>query len=291
MDLMDRQISRATDAVETEIDYLIPSSRINRRFWAPGAELNTGVYQPYPVTIRNARLAPEPFTLDRNGFCLARHESAVRDWRDEAHVEAVYPAEVIARTKELTGADLVVPMGGMVRSTGKTGPGVQPPAAEAHVDFTTATANNLAARLYAKAAPDGPGYERFISFSFWRAISPPPQSWPLALCDGASVGDAEGTRNTKVDCDTLPEGDDLWREIPGEEDMVAATIFHHNPDHLWYYFPDMVANEIVFIKFHDSDHDRAWRAPHTAFHDTSRPDAVIRESYEYRGFAFFSKTR
>ncbi len=128
MELIDRRVSRAPEAVETRIDYLIPTSRINRRFWAPGAELNTGVYQPYPVTIRNARMAPEPFTLDRNGFCLAGHETAVRDWRDEAHVDAIYPAEVIQRTKELTGADLVVPMGGMVRSTGKTGPGAQAPA-------------------------------------------------------------------------------------------------------------------------------------------------------------------
>jgi hypothetical protein len=289
MDLSDRQLSRAPAAVDTEIDYLVPTSRINRRFWAPGAELNTGVYQSCPVTIRNARLAPEPFTLDKHGFCLARHETAVTDWRDAAHVDAIYPAEVIQRTKELTGADLVVAMGGMVRSTGQTGPGVQPPAAEAHVDFTTRTANNLAAALYAKAAPDGPGFDRFIAFSFWRAISPPPQSWPLALCDGSSVRDDEGTRNTKVDVDVLPEGDDLWREIPGEEEMVAATIFHHSPGHRWYYYPDMVADEIVFIKFHDSDHNRAWRAPHTAFHDTSRPDATIRESYEYRGVAFFSK--
>jgi hypothetical protein len=290
MDLIDRQVSRAPDAVETEIDYLVPSSRINRRFWAPGAELNTGVYQPYPVTIRNARLAPEPFTLDRHGFCLATHQTAVKDWRDAAHVDAIYPAEVVARTKELTGADMVVPMGGMVRSTGRTGPGVQPPAAEAHVDFTTRTANKLAARLYEAAAPGGPGYDRFIAFSFWRATSPPPQSWPLALCDGSSVGDAEGTRNTKVDVDTLPEGDELWREIPGEEEMVAATIFHHSPGHRWWYFPDMIADEIVFIKFHDSDHSRAWRAPHTAFHDASRPEATVRESYEYRGVAFFSKS-
>ena len=71
---------------------------------------------------------------------------------------------------------------------------------------------------------------------------------------------------------------------------MAATIFHHNPAHRWWYFPDMVRDEIVFIKFHDSDHSRAWRAPHTAFHDTSRPDAVIRESYEFRGVAFFSKS-
>lgn len=289
MEPADKEIGRAADAVKTQIDYLLPTSRINRRFWAPGAELNTGVYRPYPVTIRNARLAPEPFTLDDHGFCLARHETAVTDWRDAAHVEAIYPAEVMRRTMELTGADFVVPMGGMVRSTGRTGPGVQPPAAEAHVDFTTDTANRLAAKLYAAARPDGPGYDRFISFSFWRAISPPPQSWPLALCDGSSVGDAEGTHNVKVDVEMLPDGDDLWKEIEGEEEMAAATIFHHNPDHRWYYFPDMVADEIVLIKFHDSDHKRAWRAPHTAFHDTSRPDAVIRESYEFRGVAYFSK--
>ncbi|MGZ8311466.1 MAG: CmcJ/NvfI family oxidoreductase, partial [Allosphingosinicella sp.] len=173
MDVIERQSSQAPEAVDTMIDYLVPTSRINRRFWAPGAERNTGVYQPYPVRIRNARLAPEPFTLDRNGFCLATHDSQVRDWRDAAHVEAVYPDEVAAKTRDLTGADLIVPLGGMVRSTGRTGPGVQPPAAEAHVDFTTRSANKLAAMLYEKVAPGGPGYDRFISFSFWRAISPP----------------------------------------------------------------------------------------------------------------------
>src|SRR5688500_14060897 len=143
MDVIQREASRAPEAVDTMIDYLVPTSRINRRFWAPGAELNTGVYQSCPVRVRNARLAPEPFTLDKHGFCLSRHDTAVRDWRDAAHVEAIYPAEVAAKTRELTGADLVVPLGGMVRSTGETGPGVQPPAAEAHVDFTTRTANKL----------------------------------------------------------------------------------------------------------------------------------------------------
>ena len=56
-------MSQAGAQVEATIDYLLPSSRINRRFWAPGKEFNTGVYAPYPVVIRNARLAG-PFTLD-----------------------------------------------------------------------------------------------------------------------------------------------------------------------------------------------------------------------------------
>ncbi len=281
--------SEAPAAIETTIDYLIPTSRINRRFWAPGKEFNTGIYQPYPVTIRNARLASEPFTLDTHGFCLSHQPSRVADFRDQAVLKRDYPAEVEAITKALTGCDLVVPMGGQLRSPIISGAGIQPPAAEAHVDFNTPSANRLAKALYDKAAPGGPGYSRFIAFSLWRTFSDPPQDWPLALCAFASIGDDDGVPNVKVDVDEIPEGDALFAPIEGEDQMMAATIFRHNPAHRWWYFPDMTADEVIFIKFHDSDHDRAWRAPHTAFHDTGRPDAHTRESYEFRAMAYFTK--
>lgn len=282
-------IAPATEAVETRIDYLVPTSRVNRRFWAPGAELNTGIYDSYPVTIRNARLAPEPFTLDRHGFCLSTHRSAIADFRDAEAVNRLYPGEVAEVAKALTGCDLVVPMGAQIRSSGPTGPAVQPPAAEAHVDFTTHTARRIARALYDKAVPGGPGFERFICFSLWRTFSPPPQDWPLALCDYGSVGDDEGVPNVKVDVDEIPQGDALFAPIEGEEEMAAASIFRHNPAHRWWYFPHMVRDEVVFIKFHDSDHSRAWRAPHTAFHDSSRPGAHVRESLEFRAIAYFSR--
>ncbi|MEY2927513.1 MAG: hypothetical protein RL367_1990, partial [Pseudomonadota bacterium] len=47
-------------------------------------------------------------------------------------------------------------------------------------------------------------------------------------------------------------------------------------------------DEVIFIKFHDSNHDVAWRAPHTAFHDRGRAKTVVRHSMEYRGVAFFT---
>jgi hypothetical protein len=281
--------SEALAAIETTIDYLIPTSRINRRFWAPGKEFNTGIYQPYPVTIRNARLAHQPFTLDTHGFCLSRQPSGIADFRDQAVLKRDYPAEVDAITKALTGCDLVVPMGGQLRSPVISGAGIQPPAAEAHVDFNTPSANRLAKALYDKAAPGGPSYSRFIAFSLWRTFSDPPQDWPLALCEFASIGDDDGVPNVKVDVDEIPEGDALFAPIEGEDQMMAATIFRHNPAHRWWYFPDMTAEEVIFIKFHDSDHERAWRAPHTAFHDTGRPDAHTRESYEFRAMAYFTK--
>jgi hypothetical protein len=281
-------MSQPAAEINTKIDYLLPTSRVNRRFWAPGKEHNTGVYDSYDVTIRNARLAAEPFALDTHGFCLGTHHSIVTDWEANYGPDSVYAAEVCAVAKILTGCDLVVPMGGMIRSSGATAPNIQPPAAEAHVDFTTRSAKLVAERMYRHAHPDGPGYGRFICFSLWRALSPPPQNWPLALCDGRSVGDDEGTHNTKVDVDEIPTGDALFAPIAGEEDMIAATIFHHAPGHRWWYFPDMTADEVIFIKFHDSDHSRAWRAPHTAFHDKERTDAIERRSMEFRGVAYFS---
>jgi hypothetical protein len=280
-------MSEPADEIRTSIDYLLPTSRINRRFWAPGEEYNTGIYAPFEVTVRNARLAG-PFTLDDHGFCLSVHPSAITDWEANYGHDSPYADEVCKVVKQLTGADMVIPMGGMIRSSGLTSPTVQPPAAEAHVDFTARSANRLAETLYRKARPEGAGYDRFIAFSLWRALSPPPQDMPLALCEGGSVRDDEGTHNTKVDVDEIPIGEALFAPIEGEEDMPAATIFHHSPDHKWWYFPDMTADEVVFIKFHDSDHTRAWRAPHTAFRDTSRPDAVERRSMEYRGVAYFT---
>jgi hypothetical protein len=50
----------------------------------------------------------------------------------------------------------------------------------------------------------------------------------------------------------------------------------------------MTPDEVVLIKFYDSDHSTAWRCPHTAFRDHSRPDVQRRRSMEFRGIAYFS---
>ena len=234
------RMSQAAAEVQSTIDYLVPTSRINRRFWAPGKEFNTGVYASYPVTIRNARLAG-PFTLDEHGFCLGRHRTAITDWEGQYGPDSAYTTQVAEVAMRLSGADVVV------------------------------------------------GYRRFIAFSLWRVLSAPPQDMPLALCEGRSVRDDEGTHNTKVDVTEIPTGDALYAPIEGEENMAAATIFHYSPAHRWWYFPDMEPDEVIFIKLYDSDHGKAWRCPHTAFRDTTRPDARPRRSMEFRAMAYFSR--
>jgi hypothetical protein len=281
-------MSSATDEVQSTIDYLVPTSRINRRFWAPGKEYNTGIYASYEVTIRNARLGG-PFTLDEHGFCLGAHHTNITDWQHAYGPESAYAAQVCEVAQQFTGAELALPLSGMIRDSGETGAAVQPPAAEAHVDFTQRSAERIAEAIYRRSHPDGPGYHRFIAFSLWRALSPPPQDMPLALCEGRTVRDDEGTHNTKVDVDEIPTGEALFAPIEGEQNMAAATIFHHSPDHRWWYFPDMTPEEVILIKFYDSDHRGAWRCPHTAFRDTTRPDARQRRSMEFRAIAYFSR--
>jgi hypothetical protein len=275
------------EGVEATIDYLIPSSRINRRYVAPGAELNTGRYAPQTVFIRNGRRAQGALGLDTQGFTLAIQPSLVRDFKDKAEVEGVYSAEVERIVKALTGADLVAPLGYVLRTSGTTSSEAQPPASEVHVDMTTDRAVRLAAALYEKTFAGRPAFRRFIASSLWRPFSLPPQDWPLAVCDGTSVGDDEGVPNVMVRLAELPDPDNIPEHCENEDTLPAASIFHFNPGHRWWYFPDMTRDEVLLVKFHDSDHSKAWRAPHTSFRDPGVQNAPPRQSIEFRTIAYY----
>ena len=129
----------------------------------------------------------------------------------------------------------------MVRSTGKTGPGVQPPAAEAHVDFTTRRPPTTSPPRSTRGRARTGRAMTASSLSASGARSPA----AAKLAAGAvrrlerrrRGGHAQHQGRRRRD----PQGRRSLAQIPGEEDMIAATIFHHNPAHRWYYFPDMDA--------------------------------------------------
>lgn len=287
--------------VEATINYVARGSFINRRFVAPGVEHNTGRYEGHRVTVRDARPLQSMFTLDVQGFVLAERPSQVRDFFDRDQVERLYPNEVIDIVRSLTGATRVATLGWMVRTSGDVARhqrasgsggythrgGVQPPAGEAHVDFTPTRAESLARAVYEKTFPDGKGFTRFIASSLWRAFSPPPQDCPLALCDARSVRPDEGIPNTMFVVDKLPDEPAMLGEMPDEASAPAAAIFHYSPAHRWWYFSNMRRDEVLMFKFHDSDRTRALRTPHTAFQDPSFAEAQPRESIEMRTIAYF----
>lgn len=274
--------------IDARIGYLLPTSTINRRYCSPHADRDTGVNEMRDVVVRDGRPIREHFFLDTHGFTLADHRSAVRNFEDEGEVAAVYEPEAMALVKALTGADKVVALGSALRTAGDTvARNMRPPACEAHVDFHPGPAHAYARMTYEKAFPDGPGYSRFIATSLWRTFSPPPQDWPLAVCDCRSVGDDEGRPNVMVVCDEIPPEEELFAPIEGEDKLPAASIFPYNPAHRWWFFSGMTRDEALLFKFHDSDRSRAWRALHTSFQDTSAVGPNIRESIEFRSFAYF----
>ncbi|BAK65919.1 hypothetical protein SLG_12440 [Sphingobium sp. SYK-6] len=278
----------ARDQLAATIGYLAPDSHINRFYWAPDGRLSTGRFVDVPVTLRNARTATPAPALDTHGFELLHRPSFVADPREAAGPGSAYAEEIVRIVQERTGADLVLPMGAELRSSAGPAGRIQRPAARAHVDFDTPTAHRIAQNRYRRARPDGPPWQRFLILSVWRPLSDPPQDWPLALCDFESTRDDPEIRNVKIDVPALPSDEELSAPIPGEAALGASALFHASPAHRWWWYPDMRREEIILIKFHDSDHRRAWRALHCAFENRTSADAHVRESIEFRAVAYFT---
>lgn len=294
------EIEESARQTRALIRFVDPGDFVTRRYVSHGAEMNTGTYSDHEVTLRDGMPMRDHFTLDIHGFMLGRNPSAVKDFHDKAQVDALYEREVEDHIKALTGASKVFARGWMIRTSADLSQraqekvagythsgGIQPPAGEAHVDLNEATARRMAEATYAQKCPDGPGFKRFLISSYWRTFSPPPQDVPLAVCDGRTSFGGEEKSNTLFIVDQFPGEEEAVKPIPGEEGMMAASIFSHNPAMRWWYFSNMQADDVLFFKFHDSDHSVTWRCPHTAFRDSSFPGANIRESIECRSVAFW----
>jgi hypothetical protein len=115
---------------------------------------------------------------------------------------------------------------------------------------------------------------RVVEINVWRASRGPIQESPLAGCDARSIAQEH----------VVPT-DLVYPHRVGE-----TYSFTYNPNHRWYYFPDMQRNEVVLLKCYDSKEEgRARFIAHTSFADpTSLPDAQPRESIEVRALVFFA---
>jgi hypothetical protein len=275
------------DHVSATLNYLAPQSRRNRLYVAPGDHLSTTRYDPRAVPIANGRAVKSEFTLDRNGFALVNHRSAVADFADADELDRVYTTEVVSLVRELTGADHVVSLGWMLRRSAAERDGALPPAPDVHVDLHTSEIARGYARVHAKSVLPERTCRRAVYTSLWRSFSPPPQDWPLALCDYRSTDDAEGVPNLLFRVACLPAPDEVPDVVDAADAESAATVFTYNAAHRWWYFPDMHADEVLIFKLHDTDRTVAWRAPHTAFHDHAVAGAHPRESVELRSVAYF----
>jgi hypothetical protein len=248
-------------------------------------ENNTMVTLPgRPMVITSARGMDTD--LEREGFRLVHFPSAVADFHQlqvDPAVDAQYVQETAAMLTELLGAARVIMLGGGKKRYGESAVDQLAPLKNAkparypHADNTEASALELA-NLFDMFLDDFDlgAYRRWAMYTVWRAITPPPQDFPLAVCDARSVRADDEVTVTAI-----------TEELQG--DIVHDTMSYvHNPDHRWYYFPDMNIDEVIVFKSGDSDPSGAVRVAHTAFTDPTCPPGVpTRASVEMRALAVF----
>jgi hypothetical protein len=225
--------------------------------------------------------------LDREGFLLVHHVSQVRDFdlvQEDPEVDALYIEETAALCASVTGASKVILQGGGKKRFGEAATDKLAPLRNAkparypHADNTDVSAVQLV-ELFAAFVEgiDLPTRSRYAIYNLWRAVSPPPQDVPLAVCDARTVEPDDEVTVTAV---TLERG--------VGEIVHDTTGYRYSDRHRWHYFPDMTRDEVLIFKAHDSDPDRARRVPHTAFDDPSCPAGVpTRASVEMRALALF----
>jgi hypothetical protein len=269
-----------SDSVEGLLNYVAPTGEKLFNYMyppPPGMPQTNRRSDPRKMLIHNGRTCAEEIALDKQGFMLVRYPTSVRDFYSDNEVRAVYYLEIERLLKETVGVVKVLIFDHTLRSGAtekRSSRGIKDPVTAAHVDYTLKSGPQRVRDLLPLAEAEERLKRRFAEINVWRSINGPVLSAPLAVCDARSVRQTD-----------LVETEQRYPNRFGE---IYAVRF--NPNHRWFYFPEMQPDEALLIKGYDSmDDGRARFTPHTSFDDpTSPPNAPRRESIEVRTLVFFA---
>ena len=268
----------AAEAVTVEIPYTVDDGEqlINETYGPNNiGRRRTGTQDPRPMPVLNGRLHAGELSLERNGFVLVDHKTAVKDFFDRRQIETIYYPEVEALIRRMSGGKRVVIFDHTLRSGDEAEREqrlIREPVLSAHNDYTEWSGPQRVRDLLPGEA-ETLLKSRFAIIQVWRAINQPIRANPLALADAASVA---------IEDLLIAE-----RRYPNR---VGQTYrLRYNPAHRWFYFPEMRRDEALVFTVYDSAGDgRARFTPHTSF---DLPDARAgmppRQSIEARALVFF----
>ncbi len=229
--------------------------------------------EEHVVPVHDMREVADDLSIEREGFELMRHVTAVEDLYDDDAVDDVYYPELEELLKRRFGASRVAIFDATRRSDSEAGApnrdGLRGPASRVHVDYTVKSGpqrlrdvvgDEEAERLLNSGA-------RIVQVNVWRPIKGPVKRSPLALADASSIPAQD-----------LIATDQIFPDRVGEIYQLAQ-----GEGHRWFYASDMTPDEVILIKGWDSlDDGRARFAPHGAFHLEGSEGAAPRESIEVR---------
>jgi hypothetical protein len=264
--------------VTAEVNYVIDTGRLEA-FHANDQSLDTVRLDRRTVTFTDARrLSPAP-RLEVNGFELFSVPSAVEDWRDDGQVQGLYPAEIQAFIKRLTGADAVASVGRPSLRWGERSAEIGSRDNSRAARLIHSDAARAASADFVRMANPHPDRKivRAVHHNIWRAFSGPPIDVPLALCDARTVDEAD---IVEALANFDQNGVVTW--------SFAAMTFRHNPAHRWMFFSDMTPDEVLVFKQYDTGDSAARFVPHTAFTDpVVGAEGEPRASIETRTLSFW----
>ncbi len=80
--------ARNRSYVETQLNYLVPSDEkpVYYAYEPPAGARRSGEFVPKTVQVRDGRPILDELSLDKQGFLLTRHDTAVRDFYDSKEV-------------------------------------------------------------------------------------------------------------------------------------------------------------------------------------------------------------
>jgi hypothetical protein len=268
---VDAEITFSIDTGEKPVNETFESGQIIRR--------RTGATERRRVSIHDARPLAGELSLDRNGFVLADHPTAVRDFFDPEQLANIYYPEVEQLVKRVSGASRVVVFDHTLRSGDQTEQAarrIREPVLWAHNDYTEWSGPQRVRDILPEEAGRLLAH-RFAIVQVWRAIGRPIQSDPLAVADARSVS----------------PGDLIKAERRYPHRVGETYQLQYNPAQRWFWFPEMRRDEALVFKVYDSQTDgRARFTPHCSFVDPTTPaEAPPRQSIEVRTFAFFLPNR
>jgi hypothetical protein len=273
------KLEESLPSVEALLNYLVDTVEKPESYGGVSQrvadQMRKGKYAEHKMTVYNGRPLAGQLSLEREGFVFVNHETKMKNFYDENEVRSVYYAETEQLVKETSGAKRVLVFDHTLRSADsatREEKQISGPVRNAHNDYTEWSGPQRVRDLLPDEAEEllkG----RFAVVQTWRPINKPVQREPLAIADARSIGTKELIPSARV-----------YPDRRGE-------VYHstYNPEHRWYYFPNMQRNEAIVFKTFDSERDgRARWTAHCAFDDpSSPPDAPPRESIEMRTLAFF----
>ena len=235
-----------------------------------------GTFKEHLVLITDGRHLRHQLSNEITGFELLDHETKVSDFYDIDEVKSIYYEEVNSLIMQVTSAKKVVIFDHTLRSgdeAARNTKKIREPVLSVHNDYTEWSGPQRVREIMPMQESDKLLKKRFSIIQVWRPINGPIKSNPLAICDARSVEQKDFIKTER-----------RYPNRTGETYRLS-----YNPNHKWYYFPNMKQDEVIVFKVYDSSRDgRARFTPHTSFEDPNTPpDSPPRESIEVRALVFY----